>query len=66
VTERFHRSDRGHLQISVTIDDPKSYTATWTTQRDVTAWKPNWELGESLLHPGGRSALVPGEHSGER
>jgi hypothetical protein len=29
VTERFRRPDFGHLQIDVTIDDPKSYTRPW-------------------------------------
>lgn len=28
--ERFHRADYGHLQIEVTIDDPKAYTRPWT------------------------------------
>ena len=26
VTERFHRRDFGHLDVEVTIDDPKVYT----------------------------------------
>ena len=30
VIERFHRIDFGHLQIEVTIDDPKAYTKPWT------------------------------------
>ena len=30
VTERFHRKDFGHLDIQITIDDPKMYTAPWT------------------------------------
>jgi len=30
VTERFHRRDFGHLNIQVTIDDPKAYTKPWT------------------------------------
>jgi hypothetical protein len=49
-TERFHRLDRDHLQISVRIDDPKSYTATWTTQRSYSL-KPNWEIGENFCIP---------------
>jgi hypothetical protein len=28
--ERFHRVDFGHLDIEVTIDDPKAYTKPWT------------------------------------
>ncbi len=30
VTERFRRPDFGHLELQITIDDPKMYTAPWT------------------------------------
>jgi len=30
VTERYRRRDYGHLDIQVTIDDPKAYTRPWT------------------------------------
>jgi hypothetical protein len=30
VYERFHRVDFGHMDIRVTIDDPKTYTKPWT------------------------------------
>jgi hypothetical protein len=30
ITERFRRPDFGHLEIEVTIDDPKAYTRPWT------------------------------------
>jgi hypothetical protein len=30
VTERFRRRDFGHLDIQLTIDDPKAYTKAWT------------------------------------
>ena len=30
IIERFHRLDYGHLEIEVTIDDPKAYTKPWT------------------------------------
>jgi hypothetical protein len=30
VTERFTRKDFGHMEIKVTIDDPKAYTKPWT------------------------------------
>ena len=30
ITERFHRPDFGHLDIEVTINDPKAYTKPWT------------------------------------
>jgi hypothetical protein len=30
ITERFRRRDFGHLDIQVTVDDPKAYTKPWT------------------------------------
>jgi hypothetical protein len=30
VTERFRRRDFGHMDIEITIDDPKAYTRPWT------------------------------------
>jgi hypothetical protein len=30
VIERFHRKDFGHLDLEITIDDPKMYTQQWT------------------------------------
>ena len=30
VTERFKRKDFGHMNIEITIDDPKTYTKPWT------------------------------------
>jgi hypothetical protein len=30
ITERYRRPDFGHLEIDVTIDDPKAYTKPWT------------------------------------
>jgi hypothetical protein len=30
VTERFRRKDFGHMEIQITIDDPKAYTKPWT------------------------------------
>jgi hypothetical protein len=32
VTERFRRPDFGHLEIEVTVDDPKAYTKPWTVK----------------------------------
>jgi hypothetical protein len=31
ITERFHRPNFGTLDITITVDDPKAYTAPWTT-----------------------------------
>jgi len=30
VTERFRRPNYGNLEIEITVDDPKAYTAPWT------------------------------------
>lgn len=30
ITERFHRVDHGNLEVTLTVDDPKAYTAPWT------------------------------------
>ena len=30
VTERFRRRDAGHIDLQVTLDDPKAYTRAWT------------------------------------
>jgi hypothetical protein len=30
VTERFRRKDFGHMDVEITIDDPKAYTRPWT------------------------------------
>jgi hypothetical protein len=46
-TERFRRRDFGHLEIDITIDDPKAYTKPWT----VTArfdLVPDTELIENV------------------
>jgi hypothetical protein len=32
LTERIHRRDFGHMDIQITIDDPKAYTKPWTAQ----------------------------------
>ena len=30
VTERFQRKDVGHMEVQITVDDPKAYTKPWT------------------------------------
>src|SRR5580693_1638089 len=32
ITERFRRPDFGHLEIEITVDDPKAYTKPWTVK----------------------------------
>jgi hypothetical protein len=35
VTERFRRTDFGHLEIQITIDDPNVYTRPWTVRQQA-------------------------------
>jgi hypothetical protein len=36
ITERFHRVNYGHLEIDVTVNDPKAYTKPWTIKLTQT------------------------------
>lgn len=47
VTERFRRIDVGHLEIGITIDDPKAYTKPWTVKVNASLI-PDTELIESV------------------
>ena len=47
VTERFRRKDFGHLEIQITIDDPKAYTKPWTVTVEATAL-PDGQLMEFI------------------
>ncbi len=57
VTERLHRRDFGHLEMQITIDDPKAYVKPWTaaipaellTNTDVMEYVCN-ENEKSLQH----------------
>ena len=47
VTERFHRSNFGTLDIGITIDDPKAYTKPWSSKMTVHL-QPDTELLETV------------------
>jgi len=47
VTERFHRTNFGTLEIDVTVDDPKAYTKPWTV-RVTQRLMPDSELIEFI------------------
>ena len=61
VVERFHRRDFGHLEVEVTIDDPKVYSKTFSVQftellvpdSDVTEYFCN-ENEKDQSHIGGK------------
>ncbi len=46
LTEEYKRVDHDTLTISVTIDDPKAYTALWVGKPHIYTLKPKWELQE--------------------
>ncbi len=47
VTERFRRRDFGHIDLQLTIDDPKAYTKPWTVNLGMN-FVPDEELIESI------------------
>ena len=53
ITERFFRPKIGHMDIAVTIDDPKAYTKPWTVN---LTWRllPDAELIESICEENNR------------
>lgn len=50
IVERFHRADLNHMQLEITIDDPKFYTMPWKMGINFTL-QPTWEFGESFCIP---------------
>jgi len=55
MTERFRRLDYGHLEIQITVDDPKAYTKPWTvTVRQLV--EPGDELIEFICQENERDA----------
>ena len=46
VTERFRRRDYGHLQVDITVDDPKGYTRPWTVAVELSV-VPDTDLLDS-------------------
>jgi len=47
VTERFHRRDFGHMDLQLTVDDPKAYTKPWGAALTLN-FQPDDELMESI------------------
>ena len=53
VTERFTRKDFGHMDLQITIDDPKAYTKPWTVTENPTL-QPDDELIEYICEENNR------------
>jgi hypothetical protein len=49
VTERFRRTDFGHMSIDVTIDDPKAYTRPWSVSLPMVL-QPDTDLLEYVCN----------------
>ena len=49
ISERFRRLDFGHLEIEITVDDPKAYTKPWTVKLDQ-AIKLDTNLIDAFCH----------------
>ncbi len=47
VTERFRRTDFGHLELTITIDDPKAFVKPWTVKAPLTLL-PDTDLVEAF------------------
>jgi len=47
VIERFHRKDFGHMELQVTIDDPKAYTKPWSATMNLELM-PDTEMIEFI------------------
>jgi hypothetical protein len=49
VTERFRRKDFGHMEVQITIDDPKAYTKPWTVTEQARL-RPDTDLLEYICN----------------
>jgi hypothetical protein len=59
VEERYHRIDHDHLEVTVTIDDPKSYTKPYVAMKQaVLQWNPKQEFDEQLCVPSEAAAYL--------
>jgi hypothetical protein len=57
VTERFVRRDFGHMDIEITIDDPKTYTRPWKVTQPLV-YQPDDELIEYICDENNRYFLL--------
>ncbi|HYR89467.1 MAG TPA: hypothetical protein VE422_35665 [Terriglobia bacterium] len=49
--ERYHRLDRDTLEITLTIDDPKTYTKPWVSDKQILKLQPNESIREEFCVP---------------
>jgi hypothetical protein len=48
ITERYHRADLGHLEVSFTIEDPEAYKKPWTLRKVSDLAPETVEIGEYI------------------
>ena len=48
VTERFRRPNFGHIDVEVTINDPKAYSRPWTVKLPGLELLPDVDLIEAI------------------
>jgi hypothetical protein len=53
VEEQFHRVDHDHLELTVTLDDPKMYTKPWVAMKKFPLkWQsPDYDVTEMICSP---------------
>ena len=51
IQERYTRTDQYNLQLTVTVDDPKYYTKSWTFMRANFYWMKAQDFAETLCIP---------------
>lgn len=53
VEERYHRADRDHLEMTITIDDPKMYTKPWVAldRLPLRLQRPGFDIMEMECSP---------------
>ena len=52
VVERFHRADHDHMELTVTIDDPKMYTKPWVAMKfPMKLQSPDYDVVEMMCIP---------------
>ncbi len=47
VIERITRPEHDKLRVDITVDDPKTYTRTWSGFRELE-FEPNWHITEMI------------------
>jgi hypothetical protein len=47
VVERITRPEHGKLRVDITVDDPKTYTRTWSGYRELE-FEPGWHITEMI------------------